>query len=374
MLNVDACCLSGPQVAYRNRVPDQQGVHGPVAVPGTQITAGSWNLRDKGFAVPATTGAYWSVLELTRNAGCSQTTMQAFFKTLRQEMRNYGITDPGYESKNHRDHKVGVTNQNAAYQVLQDEQNINAKMRAMQAAVLKEKKEALKLLFVLLPAKEVDLYALLKRVADQQLGIHTVCIVCKQPGTKWYGPPTQAPFLGNVLLKFNLKMGLWGTNQALLSGKSTPILDDDTMLMGADVVCAVVQERLLMLTVHFRHILVQVHSLVVPVLPLSLEASMEGSLNSLPASTPTSWTTTATRRRRSWIWRLWSRNESCTGCFHARAVLRRSSSTVMACPKVNSRCAWTTSFLELRGASKQPCKQPSLLEHLTKTTLFQRSC
>ena len=49
----------------------------------------------------------------------------------------------------------------------------------------------------------------------------------------YWGPDSGPGFLANLFMKFNVKANQNGANQALL--EDVPILDDDTMLMGADV-------------------------------------------------------------------------------------------------------------------------------------------
>ena len=200
------------------------------------------------FAEPATSGAYWSVLELTRGVNCSPGVIDTMFGDLSRQMQGYGITDPYYWYQSYKDHRLEVTNQRDLNETLQDEQKLITRLTKMQADVRREKNEALKLVFILLPAKEVGLYALVKRVADQKVGMHTVCIVCQRRRGKPYGPPSDPAFLGNVLLKCNLKMGVVGVNQKLMPKHATPILNDDTMLIGADVVSTIYQQELVMLT------------------------------------------------------------------------------------------------------------------------------
>lgn len=83
-----------------------------------------------------------------------------------------------------------------------------------------------KIVLVFLPDKDTDRYARLKRVADVELGIHTVCM-------NWTkAVKCQPPYFGNVALKLNLKLG--GINHRL-DDRVGLIQSGKTMLVGYDV-------------------------------------------------------------------------------------------------------------------------------------------
>jgi len=88
------------------------------------------------------------------------------------------------------------------------------------------RREGYKLVFVLLPDQlPADEYAYIKRIADVDLGIHTVCVNCrKKQGDQYWD---------NVLLKVNLKLG--GVNQTISHPKPLPISFKTTMVVGLDV-------------------------------------------------------------------------------------------------------------------------------------------
>jgi hypothetical protein len=94
----------------------------------------------------------------------------------------------------------------------------------------KQCREPATLFLVLLPERSVELYSIVKAIGDQALGVHTICQVCN----KFKGPSSHPANLGNLFMKFNLKLHPQGVNQKLL--KEVPILTPETMLIGLDVV------------------------------------------------------------------------------------------------------------------------------------------
>ncbi|SPO04933.1 related to argonaute like post-transcriptional gene silencing protein QDE-2 [Cephalotrichum gorgonifer] len=74
--------------------------------------------------------------------------------------------------------------------------------------------------------KDTVLYGSIKRVCEVQLGVHTVCMDWRK------AKKCQAPYFGNVALKWNLKMG--GANHHL-NDKVGLIREGETMIVGYDV-------------------------------------------------------------------------------------------------------------------------------------------
>jgi hypothetical protein len=98
------------------------------------------------------------------------------------------------------------------------------------------------LIVFLVNDSDAGLYSLIKRLCDQQMGIANIYHVCKdqRPRRKdtwnqFYGPSRDWNLMGNLAMKANLKIGLTGANQIL--AEKLPYLDNETMLMGMDVVC-----------------------------------------------------------------------------------------------------------------------------------------
>jgi hypothetical protein len=84
-----------------------------------------------------------------------------------------------------------------------------------------------KFLVVLLPYNDGHIYSTVKRIADTEVGIHTVCVVASKFSQATFS------YFGNVALKFNLKAG--GVNQTLVSPKLGIINEGKTMVVGIDV-------------------------------------------------------------------------------------------------------------------------------------------
>ena len=82
-------------------------------------------------------------------------------------------------------------------------------------------------LLVILPSKNITLYNRIKLLGDVRYGLHTVCVVADK---FWKGDPQ---YLGNVSLKFNLKLG--GINHVVDNIQKLSIDMDKTMLVGLDV-------------------------------------------------------------------------------------------------------------------------------------------
>ncbi|KAI0835954.1 Piwi-domain-containing protein [Hypoxylon sp. FL0890] len=81
------------------------------------------------------------------------------------------------------------------------------------------------LLIIILPQKLAShRYGLIKQFGDIGYGVATICI----DGTQTFSPP----YLANVTMKFNLKMG--GNNQSV-DFKETSLKFDETMIVGIDV-------------------------------------------------------------------------------------------------------------------------------------------
>ncbi|KAL5610456.1 hypothetical protein FOBRF1_006573 [Fusarium oxysporum] len=77
--------------------------------------------------------------------------------------------------------------------------------------------------------RSAQLYNRIKTIADKNYGIHTICSV----GSKLAKDRGREPYMANVALKFNLKLG--GINQ-IVENKNLGIIDQDkTMVVGIDV-------------------------------------------------------------------------------------------------------------------------------------------
>jgi eukaryotic translation initiation factor 2C len=84
-------------------------------------------------------------------------------------------------------------------------------------------------LLVILPCMDVGPYRLVKKTADRNAAVHTVCMI----ESKLKKQKGKAQYLANVALKFNLKAG--GINQRLDEAKLGIISEGKTMVVGIDV-------------------------------------------------------------------------------------------------------------------------------------------
>ena len=244
MLDIPFSRLRGPRVHYTSRNNQNTG-----PLTQTEITGGGWDLQDRCFREPAKVTPWW-ILDLS---GTDPRLVTRFQTTLSTEMGKYGIS--------------GTYLGTQALQLgsIDDTQSLNSAENQLFAQIHRYKQqESNFVLFVLLPSKDADTYGMVKRVGDQALGVPTICHVCKMrkyPGEneklsmknkkpqqkaksnqeeqpdqiqKQFGPDVGAQFIGNLLMKYNLKARSNTVNQEFSA--KIPILDKDTMLMGMDVV------------------------------------------------------------------------------------------------------------------------------------------
>jgi hypothetical protein len=129
-------------------------------------------------------------------------------------LRKYGIgaTNP----LDHTYHRVDLRNPDVV------EAKVNQAFTEVTAAT-----PTARLYFVLLPSNDATLYKCIKKNGDIVHGVHTICSVVSKI-TK----DRNAPYLGNLVPKFNLKLG--GTNQTVEGGLGL-IKDGKTMVVGIDV-------------------------------------------------------------------------------------------------------------------------------------------
>lgn len=106
-------------------------------------------------------------------------------------------------------------------------------LEKLEPVFTKIKSVGFKLLFIILPAKEVPLYSRIKYIADHQVGLHTVCAVAAKL-KKYREPKLRQQHWANIALKVNLKFG--GRNQRLQSTTALGVIEKGhTMLVGIDV-------------------------------------------------------------------------------------------------------------------------------------------
>lgn len=235
MLQIDGRWLVAPDLKYRSARNRQGLVH---AAPEL-VTMGSWNLKHLSFVKPCA-AKRWSWLELTPYGDhCAQGQRQHFLQTMgNQIVKNCSSTEANYWSPQN--------NANAPCHFFNYTGQL-PKVRLIEA--LKYFKEnGVRILFVILPTKDVTTYAIVKKVADVDVGIHTTCIVrypdCR-PGMTEPGPMGKIYPIRqlkcdpgaalNVLHKVNLRLG--GGNLLLGCHRNGEgrLFTRGAMILGADV-------------------------------------------------------------------------------------------------------------------------------------------
>ena len=205
MSQVSGRMLEAPKILYKNN-------------NAARLKGGGWNLlQDSKFAVAVPTAVgesfNWGFLRL----------------------RRFSKDDPGSKVSAFTNHlsKYGMRLNRQVSETLdynprhEDFFGSTGKTLEQTIAALHQGKK-LKLLLVALPAKDTALYNLVKRLGDQGVGIHTVCVVEGKFLT------CDGSYFGNLALKFNLKLG--GTNHTLSETDMGILSQGKTMVVGIDVV------------------------------------------------------------------------------------------------------------------------------------------
>ncbi|GAB1743316.1 hypothetical protein NU219Hw_g9158t1 [Hortaea werneckii] len=233
LISVPGVFLDAPKVEYGlpknakdNKTPPEALVHGA-----------AWRLVDGGgrpylFKQPqklqrlsavATTGAQFPTQSLD---------------VIRRALQNHGILDRGPNAPqwNNCSTANGVVAQINGSTSTQHNANANTPAQETDIYNVLTRVPTGSPCAVIIPEKEYDLYAYLKRVADLRIGLHTVVM----DKTKLKGPEDERfpQVASNIALKFNLKAG--GTNHKL-GATSFPGLRPrhgqrcDVIVIGADV-------------------------------------------------------------------------------------------------------------------------------------------
>ena len=208
MSQVSGRMLEAPTILYKNK-------------NAATLKGGGWNLRESKFeiAVPKAMGESfnWGFLRLrTFSKDDPGSQVSAKVSAFTSHLSKYGmrlnrqVSETLDYNPRHEDF-FGSKGKNL-------EQTI--------AALHQDKK--FELLLVALPAKDTALYNLVKRLGDQRIGIHTVCVI------EGKFLKCDMSFFGNLALKFNLKLG--GTNHTLSETDMGIVSQGKTMVVGIDVV------------------------------------------------------------------------------------------------------------------------------------------
>jgi eukaryotic translation initiation factor 2C len=203
------------------------------------LRQGGWNLRGQSFTAPAIPSS-WTFLQIYFRGDSQYISDENLLYSIdgfRNAMPSYGIKEQNMVSvsdlkpdrhwlelqgsMNSGNHEMDRSNENRLRERLQEFRNHGKKIS---------------LVLITLPAKNTKLYATIKRVADVHVGVHTICTVAgwqRADGLKFWGIKHEPQFLGNLLLKYNLKLG--GMNHVLVHPSGQNLKSKPTMLVGMDV-------------------------------------------------------------------------------------------------------------------------------------------
>jgi eukaryotic translation initiation factor 2C len=229
MHELNMMVMNGPDLTYS----PTRGGH---SLGRKQKEEGRWNLVGKHFNIAARSGC-WSVLHLCR-PGRDTVFLDSFFRLIREELPKYGLSSEAYmDGRPFKQNSNEQPLQTAGF-ANRHRFNVNnidrkgALSDRLRGLFDKDAAKKTRLVFVILPEKSTKIYQLVKSAADLA-GIHTICHVSH----RGWSPTNQQVNIGNMLMKFNLKMQKNTVNQAIRDIDSNDLkhIDSDTMLMGMDV-------------------------------------------------------------------------------------------------------------------------------------------
>ncbi|CAB4400131.1 unnamed protein product [Rhizophagus irregularis] len=202
MAVVNARILPTPTIQYHQSSREHR----------VQPNGGAWNLRDKKVANGATLSS-WSVMVFSNYKHLPDQAIKFFVRELVNTCQDTGMNILDRDPPICRGNPIGNIEEslNKAY--------LNAKEKAR---VIKPQ-----LILCILPNAGPELYAEIKRISETAIGVATQCI----QSIHMKNPKKQ--YCANVCLKMNVKLG--GENSFLIPEHIQFLIDDPTILMGADV-------------------------------------------------------------------------------------------------------------------------------------------
>ena len=209
MVAVHGRMLTKPRVLYKGDTP-------------AEVATGGWNIRGRQFKtlVPNTNGrlSNWGclVLHYPKDKSSYELAIKEFQKSLKA---------CGIETDRPLTDRMVLTGQEEDYFHKTRGLNFLGTIRQMQ----QRHTTTADILLVILPKKDTTLYNGIKKLCDQTIGIHTVCVV-----GSGFRKQNNSTYLANVTLKFNLKLG--GTNHTLGDIEMGIVSKNRTMVVGIDVV------------------------------------------------------------------------------------------------------------------------------------------
>lgn len=223
--------LSPPEIVYRRSVTTGHGGGSALdLVPANALKSGAWNLRDKSLVKPAASFR-WTVIEIVRGNNRERSDMQTcsnWAEELHKSMRRSSITTTTRVKLPSHFLRLDYDQLPTYHQREKVDKNAT-KIKSF----LKGLGNNVNLVVFLLPTKDQELHASIKKAGDVDIGISTVCHVMGNDRGFLRPRSSDLSLLSNICLKINLKMGTTTVNQALQTRSSS--LTASTMILGIDV-------------------------------------------------------------------------------------------------------------------------------------------
>jgi eukaryotic translation initiation factor 2C len=244
MIQVQGKMMKPPRVHY-NPGRDTRGLHyNQTQVSESDVRDGAWRLTNKGFTMPVE-GTKWTFLQLEVSGGQGSIPLdQLKWATgqLQNRMTTWGLLNHERvlfnDGVNHELSFLGNGSSSSSYQEKNNEEELRKRLELFYT------QNRIRLVLIVLPRRSANTYALVKRIAEVHVGIHTMCISSEKVNKL-----AEFNFAGNVLLKYNLRLGgvnHWLNNQEGVLGKRTMFTGIDVThpspgsLKGAPSIAAVV--------------------------------------------------------------------------------------------------------------------------------------
>lgn len=203
-MEVKANIISRPQIEYKGKA---------------SVEDAQWNLIDRKPHNAPSTGT-WTLLELYRHGEKQNPeTVKKFFEEFDAALKAYSMS--GLSSKAGQMKQVVIDQKSPELTRENFRKEINELTKSSEHEFT----------VVLLPERDQDLYAMVKDVADRELGHVTACCVRKKGEI-----PTSRPTLASIIMKINLKLNKESVDRKIKSLSTYKLLDGETMIVGMDVV------------------------------------------------------------------------------------------------------------------------------------------
>ncbi|KAK5952439.1 hypothetical protein OHC33_006482 [Knufia fluminis] len=236
LIDVPADRLSQPSLAYRNNDLEL-----------TAVTDNPWNLEGRKAITPASAGSQstWTLLPLRYGQGNDRRwsverpeNLDEFVRLFQIQLNAFGMTNVRFDPINGPRPNDTYANWPAStFSVHQ--RDIDANERDLSAKFQQVKQKRCLFVVVLLPDRNNDLYAAIKKVADVQTQLNVACCIRKRwklPGRGNFTPQritNDANVIGNMLMKINLKSSNEAVDRQLTD--KPDLLTGKTMIVGMDV-------------------------------------------------------------------------------------------------------------------------------------------